>query len=75
MQVAVLIPFAEKVISKLRRFDECTSDGQDVDISREWFDVLTNVGLLVRVQRSPACWEMTRQGSDALEVTRFNTPK
>ena len=73
--VAVVIPFAEKVISKLRRFDECTSDGQDVDISREWFDTLTHLGLLVRVQRSPAYWEMTQQGEDALAVTRLNTPQ
>ena len=72
---AVLIPFAEKVISKLRRFEECAGDSQDVDIGREWFDVLTHLGLLVRVQRSPAYWEITPQGEDVLEVARLNTPQ
>ena len=72
--VAVL-PFAEKVISKLRRFEECASDNQDVDIGRHWFDVLTQLGLLNRVHRSPAYWEMTQQGEDALEATRLNTPQ
>ena len=73
--VAVLIPFAEKVISKLRRFEECAGDSQDVDIGREWFDVLTHLGLLERVQRSPAYWEITQQGEDALDVARLNTPQ
>lgn len=73
--VAVVLPFAEKIISKLRRFDECASDNQDVDIGRHWFDVLTQLGLLNRVQRSPAHWEMTQQGEDALEATRLNTPQ
>lgn len=73
--VAVGMPFAEKVIAKLCRFDECTSDGQDVDISREWFDTLTHLGLLIRCQRSPAYWEMTKQGQDVLEATRLNTPQ
>lgn len=73
--VAVVMPFAEKVISKLRRFDECVSDNQDVDIGRHWLDVLTQLGLLNRVQRSPAYWEMTQQGEDALEVARLNTPE
>ena len=73
--VAVMMPFAEKVISKLRRFEECASDDQDVDIGRHWFDLLTQLGLLSRVQRSPAFWEMTQQGEDALEVTRLNIPR
>ncbi len=30
--VAVLLPFAEKIISKLRRVDECASDSQGVDM-------------------------------------------
>ncbi|EPJ90990.1 hypothetical protein [Pseudomonas psychrophila] len=69
------LPFAKKVISKLRRFEECAGDSQDVDIGRKWFDVLTHLGLLERVQRSPAFWEMTQQGEDALEVVRLNTPQ
>lgn len=60
-------PFAQKIISKLRRYEECTSDSQGADIGREWFDVLTQLGLLARVQRSPALWEMTQQGEDLLE--------
>ena len=73
--VAVVLPFAEKIISKLRRFDECASDGQGVDIGRHWFDLLTQLGLLNRVQRSPALWEITQQGEDVLEATRLNTPQ
>ena len=33
---------------------------------REWLDLLTKLGLLARVQRSPALWEMTEQGFAAL---------
>lgn len=72
--VAVM-PFAEKVIVKLRRFQECTDDSQGVDIGRHWFDLLTRLGLLNRVQRSPALWEMTQQGEDILEVARLNRVK
>ena len=63
-------PFAEKVIRKLERFQECADDGQGADIGRHWFDLLTQLGLLNRVQRSPALWEMTQQGEDALELSR-----
>lgn len=63
-----LPPFAEKVLGKLRRFEECSSDNQGADIGRHWFDVLTQLGLLNRVQRSPALWEMTQQGEDLLAV-------
>lgn len=73
--VAVVLPFADKVASKLRRFVECTDDGQGADIGRHWFDVLTHLGLLNRVQRSPALWELTQQGEDCLEVARLNTPQ
>ncbi|QZI68714.1 hypothetical protein K5F93_20235 [Pseudomonas protegens] len=59
-------PFAEKVLSKLRRFEECMDDGQGADIGRDWFDVLTRLGLLNRVQRSPGLWEITQQGEDLL---------
>ncbi len=73
--VAEVMPFAEKVIAKLQRFEACVSDGQDVDIDRHWFDVLTHLGLLRRVQRSPAYWEITQQGEDALKTTRLNSPQ
>ena len=73
--VAEVMPFAEKVIAKLQRFEACVSDGQDVDIDRHWFDVLTQLELLRRVQRSPAYWEMTQQGEDALKATRLNSPQ
>ncbi|MCU0212550.1 hypothetical protein HBR94_14215 [Pseudomonas sp. WS 5412] len=65
-------PFAEKVVRKLERFQECADDGQGADIGRHWFDLLTQLGLLNRVQRSPALWEMTQQGEDALELSRQN---
>ena len=73
--VAMLLPFTEKVIAKLQRFEACVSDGQDVDIGRHWFELLTELELLRRVQRSPAYWEMTQQGEDALEANRLNTPQ
>ena len=59
-------PFAQKVIRKLERFQECMDDGQGADIGRHWFDLLTQLGLLNRVQRSPALWEITQQGEDLL---------
>ncbi|HWH86199.1 MAG TPA: hypothetical protein VNV36_05405 [Pseudomonas sp.] len=73
--VAVMHPFAEKVISKLRRFEECASDFEagGVDIGRHWLDLLTQLGLLSRVQRSPALWEITQQGEACLdEKKRIN---
>lgn len=66
--VAAKLPFVEQIISKLQRFEACVNDGQDVDIERHWFDMLTHLGLLNRVQRSPALWEMTHQGEDALQL-------
>ncbi|NWA25473.1 hypothetical protein HX866_11255 [Pseudomonas gingeri] len=71
--VAAMHPFAEKVIRKLERFQECADDGQGAEIGRHWFDLLTQLGLLNRVQRSPALWEMTQQGEDALEFSRQST--
>lgn len=68
----VVLPFAEKVIRKLQRYQECTDDSQGADIGRHWFDLLTQLGLLNRVQRSPALWEITQQGEDALEVAKLN---
>lgn len=63
-------PFAVKVVSKLRRFQECADDGQGADIGRHWFDLLTQLALLNRVQRSPALWELSQQGEDLLEADR-----
>ena len=68
--IAPTNPFAERVIRKLERFQECADDGQGADIGRHWFDLLTQLGLLNRVQRSPALWEMTQQGEDALQLSR-----
>jgi hypothetical protein len=65
--MAGLPPFAQKVISKLRRFEQCSSDGQGADIGRHWFDLLVQLGLLNRTQHSPALWEITQQGEDLLE--------
>ena len=59
--------FATKIIEKLQRFNECAQDDQDVDIGRHWLDILTRMGLLNRVQRSPARWEIAQQGEDVLE--------
>ncbi|MBG4417406.1 hypothetical protein I5F55_03635 [Pseudomonas aeruginosa] len=66
----VLPPFAEKVLAKLRRFYECAEDFESggVDIGRHWLDLLTQLGLLNRVQRSPAFWEISQQGEDLLEA-------
>ncbi|HCF6712377.1 TPA: hypothetical protein NII65_002146 [Pseudomonas aeruginosa] len=63
-----LPPFAEKVLAKLRRFNECAEDSGSggVDIGRHWLDLLTQLGLLNRVQRSPALWEISQQGDDLL---------
>ncbi|RCM35111.1 hypothetical protein PA171_04275 [Pseudomonas aeruginosa] len=65
-----LPPFAEKVLSKLRRFYDCAEDFESggVDIGRHWLDLLTQLGLLNRVQRSPALWEISQQGEDLLEA-------
>ncbi|HCF7194750.1 TPA: hypothetical protein NIJ32_002215 [Pseudomonas aeruginosa] len=66
----VLPPFAEKVLTKLRRFYDCAEDFESggVDIGRHWLDLLTQLGLLNRVQRSPALWEISQHGEDLLEA-------
>ncbi|WP_223717209.1 hypothetical protein [Pseudomonas aeruginosa] len=63
-----LPPFAEKVLAKLRRFYDCAEDFESggVDIGRHWLDLLTQLGLLNRVQRSPALWEISQQGGELL---------
>ncbi|WP_462402231.1 Lar family restriction alleviation protein [Pseudomonas sp. Marseille-QA0332] len=63
-----LPPFAKKVLSKLRRTQECFEDSQGTDIGREWLDVLVKLGLLNRVQRSPALWEISDAGDELLEA-------
>lgn len=68
--VSVVHPFADKVIRKLQRYQECAEDGQGADIGRHWFDLLTQLGLLNRVQRSPALWEITQQGEDCLDKVK-----
>ncbi|MFT0676807.1 hypothetical protein [Pseudomonas aeruginosa] len=67
-----LPPFAEKVLAKLRRFYDCASDFESggVDIGRHWLDLLTQLGLLNRVQRSPALWEISQQGEDLLGASQ-----
>jgi hypothetical protein len=67
--------FAQKIIHKLRRFEACASDGQGADIGRHWLDLLAQLGLLNRVQRSPALWEITQQGEDLLEARTDRSPK
>lgn len=73
-----LPPFAEKVLTKLRRFNECAEDpgSGGVDIGRHWLDLLTQLGLLNRVQRSPALWEISQQGEDllGLDVPEIEVP-
>jgi len=56
------------VVEKLQRFQECSEDSGSggCDIGRDWFDALTTIGLLRRVQRSPGLWEMTSSGSAVL---------
>lgn len=60
------LPFVEEILADLRRFKECVEDGQDVDLGRDRFDLLTQLGLLERTQRSPALWVMTQAGEDAI---------
>lgn len=59
------LPFVEEILADLRRFKECVEDGQDVDLGRDRFDLLTQLGLLNRTQHSPARWMMTQAGEDA----------
>ncbi|MFP6414732.1 hypothetical protein [Pseudomonas aeruginosa] len=66
------------MLAKLRRFNECAedSDSGGVDIGRHWLDLLTQLGLLNRVQRSPALWEISQQGEDllGLDVPEIEVP-
>jgi hypothetical protein len=60
------------VMERLTRFAECADDpdADGCDIGREWLDVLTTLGLLKRVQRSPALWEVTPAGEAALSAAK-----
>ncbi len=60
------LPFVEDILADLRRFAECVEDNNDVNLERSRFDLLTQLGLLARVQRSPARWMMTQAGEDAI---------
>lgn len=60
------LPFLEEILADLRRFAECVEDNNDVNLERSRFDLLVQLGLLARVQRSPALWELTQAGEDAL---------
>lgn len=65
--IGPVIPAELRVVAeKLKRFEGSDSDG--CDISRDWFDVLTTIGLLRRVQRSPALWEMTEAGQSLVDL-------
>lgn len=60
------LPFVEEILADLRRFAECVEDNNDVNLERSRFDLLVQLGLLERVQRSPARWMMTQAGEDAI---------
>lgn len=68
------LPFVEEILADLRRFKECVEDGQDVDLGRDRFDLLTQLGLLERTQRSPALWMMTQAGEDAIAQPAADEP-
>jgi len=60
--------FAKRILAKLTRFHEQAedSDSGGTDIGTHWLEMLTMLGLLNRVQRSPARWEVSQQGEDLL---------
>jgi len=64
--------FAKTVIQKLQRFAEQAEDSEasGTDIGRHWLDILTRFGLLNRIKRSPAVWEISQQGEDLLEASQ-----
>lgn len=70
-RMIALPAFAVGVLEDLRRCKECFDDFESggVDIGRERLDLLTQLGLLARVQRSPALWELTQAGEEALAGT------
>lgn len=66
--IPLLMAPLDQIVYRLRRFSDCAEDGEGCDIGRPWFDTLTLLGLLERVQRSPAFWEMTQEGYALLEA-------
>lgn len=68
------LPFVEEILADLRRFAECVEDNNDVNLERSRFDLLTQLGLLARVQRSPARWMMTQAGEDAIAQPAAGEP-
>lgn len=69
------LPFVEEILADLRRFKECVEDDQDVDCGRDRLDLLTQLGLLERVQRSPALWQMSQAGEDAIAQPASGEPE
>ncbi len=68
------LPFVEQILADLRRFQECVEDNNDVNLERSRFDLLVELGLLKRVQRSPARWMMTQAGEDAIAQPAAGEP-
>lgn len=65
------LPFVEEILADLRRFKECVEDNQDVDLTRDRFDLLTKLGLL---ERGAALWVMTQAGEDAIAQPAAGEP-
>lgn len=68
------LPFVEEILADLRRFKECAEDDNDVYMERSRFDLLVQLGLLERIQRSPARWMMTQAGEDAIALAAAGEP-
>lgn len=68
------LPFVDEILANLRRFKECVEDNNDVNLERSRFDLLVQLGLLERVQRSPARWMMTQAGEDAIAQPAAGEP-
>lgn len=74
-RVSVPVEFrkvADKILAKLIRFADCAEDFEagGVDIGRDWLDTLTRLGLLERVQRSPALWQTTDEADAIIDAQR-----
>lgn len=63
---------ADKILANLIRFADCAEDFEagGVDIGRDWLDTLTHLGLLERVQRSPALWQATDEADAIIDAQR-----
>lgn len=58
--------YNDRILSKLKRAEAQWSDGQGCSIGKDWLNTLTFLGLLERVQRSPAMWSITDEGFELL---------